>query len=236
MRATTAIGFDRGDTLLTYTNTPLNWAALYPAALGSVARRLKAAPTPAQLNDAGHILARYNTRLHPRTREIAAGEIFREVLAAWRLPPNPAHAALEAFFGFFQQRMTPYPETLSVLRDLRALGARLGVLTDVPYGMPRALVERDLAGANLTALVDELLTSVEVGWRKPEPAGFRALAAKLGVAANELWLVGNEEKDIAGALTAGARAVLVDRENRRPNWGQAHTIRRLSELPVMLSP
>ena len=31
-----AVGFDLGETLLTYADTPLNWAALYSAALAKV--------------------------------------------------------------------------------------------------------------------------------------------------------------------------------------------------------
>jgi putative hydrolase of the HAD superfamily len=122
-----------------------------------------------------------------------------------------------------------------VLRALRSQGVRIGVLTDVPYGMPRSLVERDLAAANLTEFVDEMPTSVEAGWRKPEPAGFRAPASRLGVAEEEFWFVGNEQKDITGALATGAKAVLAGRENRPSPWGQTHTIRSLSELPALIS-
>lgn len=233
MRAPAGIGFDLGETLLTYADTPPNWSALYPAALQRVADQIRVTPTKAQLDQAALVLARYNTRLHARRKEISAAEIFREVLAPWNLDLASLTAAPEAFFGFFQQRMSSYPETAVVLQALRTRGIRVGVLTDVPYGMPRALVERDLAGAGFTHLVDELLTSVEVGWRKPDPAGFRALATRLGVRESEWWFVGNEEKDIAGALAAGATPVLVDREGRRPTWGQTFTVKNLREIPAL---
>jgi putative hydrolase of the HAD superfamily len=233
--AISAIGFDLGETLLTYADTPLNWSALYPAAPAKVAEHLGVAPTASQQEEAAGVLARYNTRLHPRREEIAAGEIFREVFASWSLTPGALERATAAFFEFFQQRLARYPETSRVLRELQRRGIRVGVLTDVPYGMPRAFVERDLRGAELLSLTDELLTSVEVGWRKPEAAGFRLLAAKLGVAPRELWFVGNEEKDIAGALVAGAKPVLIDREGRAPEWGQAHTLRDLGELLPLIS-
>jgi putative hydrolase of the HAD superfamily len=231
-----AIGFDLGETLLTYAGTPLNWAALYPDALARVAAACGAAPAPADLDRAIQRLRQANTRLHPRAREIRAEELFAGLLADWGRPADAAETrrGLEAFFGFFQRRMQPYPDTAPALAALRARGLRLGVLTDVPYGMPREFVERDLAGAGLTACLDTLLTSGEVGWRKPDPAGFHALAARLEAAASTLWYVGNEEKDIRGALAAGLTAVLIDRDRQRPAWGQHHTVSDLRALPELV--
>jgi putative hydrolase of the HAD superfamily len=227
-----AVGFDLGETLLTYADTPLSWASLYPDALARVATA-----TAVELNDeryafAAAILAQYNTRLNPRRNEVPAEAIFLEILRAWEIAPTRrlVNGAISAFFDFFQQRMQPYPEAAEVLSTLRSRDLRVGVLTDVPYGMPLSFVERDLTGAKLASLVDVLLTSVEVGRRKPDPAAFQALARKLDVAPHELWYVGNEEKDIAGALAAGATAVLVDRAGAAPSWGQHHTVRDLREL------
>ena len=174
--AVEAIGFDLGETLLTYAGTPLNWSALYPAALAQVASHCQIDPTAAQLTHAGAILSRYNTRLNPRQEEITAAALFREILESWALAPAPhLPTAMAAFFGFFQQRMTPYPEAAATLRQLRERGIRIGVLTDVPYGMPRDFVLHDLAGAGLTALIDVVLTSTDVGWRKPAtPASNRS--------------------------------------------------------------
>lgn len=144
-------------------------------------------------------------------------------------------AALAAFFTFFQQRLVAYPESAAVLTALRAQGVPLGALTDVPYGMPRAFVENDLRLSGLAPLLDVVLTSVDVGERKPTPTGFHTLAAALHTPVTTLWYVGNEEKDIVGARAAGATAVLIDRENHQPRWGQAHTIRNLRELPALVT-
>ena len=61
-----AIGFDLGDTLIFYRDTPLSWVTLYPAALRSVAAACAVSPAPEQITAAGEILSRYNTRLVPR--------------------------------------------------------------------------------------------------------------------------------------------------------------------------
>jgi putative hydrolase of the HAD superfamily len=225
------LGFDVGETLLTYSGIQPSWTDHYRDALQAVATACRFELTADSASRASDTLRRYNTRLHPRSRETAAHAIFREILSDWEMEPDPHLAsALESFFGYFQQRMTSYPETLDVLTNLKRRGVRLGALTDVPYGMPREFVHGDLAGAGLGQVIDVVLTSVDVGWRKPEPIGFQELARKLGTSPDRLWFIGNEEKDIAGAIAAGATAILIDRARRNPMWGQQHTIRSLTEL------
>lgn len=75
-----------------------------------------------------------------------------------------------------------------------------------------------------------LLTSHDVGKRKPERAGYVALASQLGVPTEELLYVGNEEKDIAGAQAAGAPSALLAPVAFSVEWGQTATITSLYEL------
>jgi putative hydrolase of the HAD superfamily len=236
MHAIRAIGFDLGETLVFYRETPLNWAAMYPGALAAVAKRCDAQPTPEQLACANQILRDHNTRIVPRTREVPAAAIFSAILNAWQLEPGShLDEAIETFFSFFQQRLCAYPETVRVLTDLRARGFPVGILTDVPYGMPREFVQRDLSGAGISALLDVVLTSVEVGVRKPESAGYHACAKRLGVEPAEMLYVGNEAKDVIGARQAGAMAAFLDRENSRENHGQDFTFSSLTDVERILA-
>ena len=180
------------------------------------------------------VLERYNTRLTPRILEIPEGTIFAEVSEALGFAAGNSELVADAFFDFFRHRVIAYPETFAVLQHLRAAGVEVGVLTDVPYGMDRARVEADLAAAGLDGLLTVLLTSVDVGRRKPSSRGFVRLAAELGVAVGDLLYVGNEQKDIDGANTAGARSVLIDRDDRRPTWGAWATITSLEEGVALL--
>jgi putative hydrolase of the HAD superfamily len=169
-------------------------------------------------------------------REISAETIFGSILEAWGLDPaQHSGAAIEAFFSFFQQRLSAYPETVSVLQTLRTHHIPTGILTDVAYGMPRAFVERDIAGAGITGLFDVLLSSVEVGVRKPEPTGYHELAKRLGVASDEMFYVGNEAKDIIGAKQAGACSVFLDRNHTGADHGQDFTAATLTDLYEILS-
>jgi putative hydrolase of the HAD superfamily len=101
--------------------------------------------------------------------------------------------------------------------------------------MPREFVQRDLDGAGISGLFDALITSVEIGVRKPDPAGYLALAARLGVAPAEMLYVGNEPKDVIGARAAGAAAAFLDRSNSGIDHGQNYTIGTLSEIHEIVS-
>lgn len=231
-----AVGFDLGDTLLFYRDTPMSWVAMYPDALAAVAKSCEAKPTAEQFTRAKEILTQHNTRVVPRTHEIPAESIFTLILEAWAFDPRQhLNAAIEAYFTFFQQRMSAYPETVEVLQTLRAKGIPTGILTDVAYGMPRTFVQRDISGAGITNLFDVLLTSVEVGVRKPEPAGYHELARRLRVAPKEMLYVGNEPKDVIGAKCAGAWAAFIDRTGTGAKHGQDFTLSSLADLRGILS-
>jgi putative hydrolase of the HAD superfamily len=230
-----AVGFDLGETLLFYQDTPLSWESLYLSALEAVARALHLTPSKACVEAAHAVLRQYNTRIAPRTREIEAKFIFGQVLTLWDVPASPAAIteAIASFFGFFQQRICCYPDTVQTLRELHGR-VPVGILTDVAYGMPASYVERDLREAKIQDLIDVLLTSGEVGWRKPSPNGYVRLAELLGTQPNKLLFIGNEPKDIAGALAAGALAVFLDHNGSDDRYGQHFTIRCLAELPRLL--
>ncbi len=235
--AVAAVGFDLGETLLFYRDTPLSWAALYEPALAQVARVCGLEPTPAQVAAGCAILRQHNTRIVPREREVPSDEILAAILAAWQVTADPGKlaAATESFFGFFQQRTACYPDTLPVLTALRSAGLPMGVLTDVPYGMPASFVRRDLRTVGIADFLDAVLTSGEIGWRKPAADGFTALATRLGTTPEKMLFVGNEAKDVRGAVRAGAWAVFLDHDHAGTDHGQQATVRRLTDLLPLLA-
>ena len=229
MQTLKAIGFDLGETLIHYAGLPLNWQGLYEQALTRVAEACGHPITEGDIRLGEGILSRYNTRLHPRPHEVTADRVLGEVLAAWGLPVVASmDQAGNAFFGLFQQAYAVYPDTLPTLQALQVQGVRVGVLTDVPYGMPRRFVERDLAP--IAEYLDTVLTSVEIGHRKPHSCGYLALAERLGVDPSDMIYVGNEEKDILGANCSGMLSILIDRAGTGATFGQRRTIASLGEL------
>src|SRR5262249_9637762 len=142
------LAFDLGDTLVEYAGLPLSWEAHYPDALAGLGSVLGVQSTPGMIASGCSVLRRYNTRLVPRLTEVSFSQILGEVLASWGVSATSNDAACAAaFFAVFRQRLRCFPEVGNVLRAARSRGQRVGVVTDVPYGMPRELVLEDLEAA-----------------------------------------------------------------------------------------
>jgi putative hydrolase of the HAD superfamily len=225
------VAFDLGDTLLEYEGIPFSWEAHYSEALQALAASLlRRELTAAETAGGSAVLRRYNTRLNPRTEEVPFAAILATLWEEWQLAGQPdAMVGARAFFGIFRQRTRPFPDALPCLRRIRERGGRIGIFTDVPYGMQRELVEEDVVTAGLGASYDILLTSIDVGWRKPAAQTMTVLAERLGCDCADFAYIGNERKDIEAARAAGCRAVLLDRKGARPDWGQSTTLRTLDE-------
>jgi putative hydrolase of the HAD superfamily len=99
----------------------------------------------------------------------------------------------------------PRPGALDVLTTLRARGFRIAVLSDCSSELCEAWDELPYA-----ELVDATVLSWRVGYRKPDPRGYRAAAEALGVAPEECWFVGDGgSRELHGAAGAGMTPVLV---------------------------
>jgi putative hydrolase of the HAD superfamily len=232
-----AFVFDLGDTLVEYEGLPLSWVDYYPPALARLAAFLGADPDAAQIEGGCALLRGFNTRLHPRVDEVAFSRILAALCGSWSVPPPGDEAgAARAFFSVFRQRLRCFPDSRPALVALRAAGAKIGVFTDVPYGMPRSLVLEDIRESGLDGLLALVVTSGEVGQRKPAPATLASVAGQLGFGPGDLAHVGNERKDVTVAKVFGCRAILVDRTDSNPAWGQDETIASLMELLPGRSP
>lgn len=60
------------------------------------------------------------------------------------------------------------------------------------------------------------------------------IAQKLSVDVGQIMFVGDEEKDIICANNAGAISVLIDRDEKRPEFGQKYRVSNLTELKKMI--
>ena len=133
----------------------------------------------------------------------ACTEVLRDALGGSPLSHAELLAALLSALRF-----RPYPEVPGVLRDLRARGTLLVVVSNWDVSLHDVL-ER----TGLRPLLHGVLTSAEVGEAKPGGAMFRAALELAGAPAHESLHVGDSlEHDVAGALAMGMRAVLVDRD------------------------
>ena len=229
-----AVGFDLGETLVHSPGVPLDWSPLYRDALQVTASACGLVATDAQLASGEGVLRGYNTRLNPRTDESPSARILGAILGMWGLPADRLTDATDAFFGHFRRDVQPYEDAVPTLTSLSEAGLAVGVLTDVPYGMPRRYVEGMLVATGIAPLVNALLTSVNVGRRKPDPTGLLRLAQYLGSAPGAMAYVGNERKDVEAANAAGMASVLFAPDGDASDWGQAYTACSLAQIPALL--
>jgi putative hydrolase of the HAD superfamily len=121
---------------------------------------------------------------------------------AARLSAEELTEALLAALSF-----RPYPDAAPALGRLRQLGIRTAVVSNWDVSLKGVLAELGLGG-----LVDRAVVSAEARAAKPAPAIFEQALRGLRCPPRRAMFVGDSpETDIAGALGAGMRAVLVDR-------------------------
>jgi putative hydrolase of the HAD superfamily len=150
--------------------------------------------------------------------------VLLEELAVPELSLPDARDALVASLSF-----RAFPDVAPALRDLRERGLRLVVVSNWDCSLREVL---DSAG--VLELVDGAVSSAEAGAAKPDAAPFRAGLAAAGCGPEEAVHVGDsEENDVAGALAAGIRPVLIRRHGSEPA-GELRAIANLGELAAVL--
>jgi putative hydrolase of the HAD superfamily len=223
-----AICFDLGDTLICSENQ-LNWANNYKNALEKGFKSINKEPTEDEYNNCIEILKKYNTRINPREYEISSGQIFNEIMKLMRLNLKEKNQIEEYFFDYFMKKNKAFDDTEEVLEDIKKNNLKTGILTDVPYGSIKVVID-DINKIKNNKIIDVILSSVEVGYRKPNKNGYIMLSKKLGVQTNEIIYIGNEEKDIIGANNAGIISILINRKDEEINYGEKYQFKSLRDM------
>ncbi|MBI1737450.1 MAG: HAD family hydrolase [Candidatus Rokubacteria bacterium] len=130
-----------------------------------------------------------------------------------------------------RERMRLFPEAIACLEQLRREGVPLGLVTNGDARQQRYKIER----WDLAKYFDVMVIEGEFGAGKPDEAVYRHALAKLGVAAGDTCMVGdNLEFDVEGAQRLGVRGMWVDREGRGLPAGSGvrpwRIIRSLAEI------
>ena len=119
-----------------------------------------------------------------------------------------------------------YEDALPVLEELRRHGLKIGLVSNGQRDLEEFTAHHGLD-------VDAVVGSKAHGRTKPHPSIFVAALAALGVRAAETAMVGDSyEDDIEGARSLGMRAILLDRDDRRPD--EEERIDTLLALPAAL--
>ncbi len=119
-----------------------------------------------------------------------------------------------------------YDDALPVLAALRAAGLRIGLVSNSARDVREFALHHALE-------IDAGISSFHHGRTKPHASIFRAVLDLLEVEPAEALMIGDSiEADVEGALAAGMRAILLDRDRRHPEFEPR--IERHDELPAAL--
>jgi putative hydrolase of the HAD superfamily len=187
-----AVLFDLDDTLYPQASfLDAAWTAVADAAMpyGIAPAALQAALTAvaSEGSDRGRIIDRALVR-------IDAGTV-------------PIGPLLAAFRHCSPARLPPFPGVRETLAELRSQ-TLIGLVTDGEVRGQRA----KLCALGLEDAFDGVVFSDDLGraFRKPHPAPFQHLLARLGIPPDAAVMVGDRpDKDVAGAAAAGLRAIRV---------------------------
>jgi putative hydrolase of the HAD superfamily len=153
---------------------------------------------------------------------------------------SPDQAALDRLHAWWDQHSIADPEADPTLRDLRAQGLAIGVLSNTLWSRERheAIFARD----GLLGLIDGAVYTSEIAWTKPHPLAFRAALDAVGIddPAEAVYVGDRLFDDIYGASSAGLRTIHIPHSDIPPEQ-IGHTlgepdavVHRLSEIPALV--
>jgi putative hydrolase of the HAD superfamily len=105
------------------------------------------------------------------------------------------------------------PQTVPVLSALKQ-NKTVGLVSNFDHP-PH--VRRVLSDYGLKNCFDSVIISGEVGVKKPDPAIFAFVLEQTGLAPADVVYVGDTQEDVAGAIAAGIRPILLVRPHHRTN-------------------
>ena len=210
-----------------YKDMPFCWLDYYDNALDKAAEKLRLPLTEKRKKRTLEVLRSFNPKVNYREVDYTPEHIFGAACAEWDFEFE-LKSVIDEFFAAFNLTAYIYPESLSVLEELKAAGYKIAALTDVATGMPDELHRGYIP--ELLPYFDLYVSSVSCGMRKPNPRGLNDIAEHFGITAEEMIYIGDERKDIECAHRFGCKSVHIDRKDDNADSGQDFTIKDLNEL------
>jgi len=131
------------------------------------------------------------------------------VAAGLPLPCERLEHALRAFGAHYARlngkASRPFPGVVEALERMRAAHLRLACVTNKAAAFTAPLLEK----TGLAQQLDAVVTSDQVGARKPDPAPFLHACKLLQVTPAEAVVIGDSANDAEGARATGCRVLLV---------------------------
>ena len=136
-------------------------------------------------------------------------------------------AELEQAYWDASVRFEEMPGARDALGRIAALGIRMAVVSNTSFSA--AVIRSGLVSHGLAERMEFIVASADYAVRKPNPILFKLAAARLGLAPETIWFVGDRlDTDVAGANQAGMTAVWL---SSRPAEGEEAQIRADLTVP-----
>lgn len=202
-----AVLFDVGGTLHAVRRDPDRELHFYGTVLEVLASAGISLPvSPAALGEALRPNAEaYKRWSEEHRRELPGDQIWAEFylkgFGVKREQVSPVAEELSFLYDAARVRNEPRPHLRETIRELKAMGLHLGVISNI---ISHTFVPRVLEDYSIAADMECVILSSEAGARKPDPAIFRLAAARVGVALEEMAYVGDTlSRDVLGCRRAG---------------------------------
>lgn len=142
--------------------------------------------------------------------------LIEDVLRELGIETVDARAVRDALCVPASDGATLFPEAPELLRAINDLGLRTVLVSNTAW-RGAAAYSRDFEFFGVSNHIHAIITSLDVGFRKPHHAIFRAALDAAGCSPSECVVVGDsEEKDIGPAVAQGMRSILVAIERPAP--------------------
>lgn len=123
------------------------------------------------------------------------------------LPEARRETLLEPFLAFYAEAIAahsaPFDGIAEVLARIETSQSRWGVVTNKAEGLARKLLD----ALDLSSRCAVLIGGDTLAARKPDPLQLQVACERLGIACAEAIYIGDDQRDIAAARTAGMRGI-----------------------------
>ncbi len=130
---------------------------------------------------------------------------------------------------FLYKNLDTFPEVGAVLRQLRATGLRLAILSN---GTPEWL-ESAVGSAGLAAYFDAIWSVEEVGIFKPDARVYRMATQGLSLSPADIAFVSSNPWDAAGAAVNGFRSLRVNRTKGPAEYSSMAAVPEIGDLSAL---
>jgi putative hydrolase of the HAD superfamily len=127
-----------------------------------------------------------------------------------------------------------YYDSIPTLDALKKAGFKIAAMTDVATGMPDLMHKNYVTP--LLPYFDLYVSSLSCGYKKPNPKGLRDISEQLGIAPENMVMIGDTHRDVNAAKNLGCRSILINRKDSpSQEIGQDFTITNTQEILELIN-